>query len=275
MIDCCLLAWWPDPIPNDVVLAPRRKPYPDAKAGWPWAELAQLCRERGWTVGLAGSRQESEAIEADRYAWDEEPPGDLVTGSLRLLAGTRVVVSQDSGIGHLASLVNAPQVVIYPQRGDERRALVLRDGLRVPMRFADMHRWNSSLCLPAWGSPEQVLATIAEALSARVFPGPIDSWKARPVTEVPNWQPDEVVVIREPDRSLILRPGGNDLIETAPLNDLPPRPSDTDIAARAAACQTCPDYQPGADRCRRCGCGFVVAERTRSRFARCPAGRWS
>ncbi|TVR43460.1 MAG: hypothetical protein EA402_09615 [Planctomycetota bacterium] len=209
-----------------------------------------------------------------RYAWDEDPPGDTITGSLRLLAGAKVVASQDTGIGHLASLLNAPQVVIYPQRGDERRALVLRDGLRVPMRFDDMHRWNSSLCLPAWGSPEQVLAIIAEALSARVLPGPIDPWKARPVTEVPGRQPVEVVVIREPDRSLILRPAGNDLIETAPLADRPPQLSTADITARIATCQACPDYHAATDRCQRCNCTAMLAQRTRTRFARCPAGRW-
>jgi len=59
-----------------------------------------------------------------------------------------------------------------------------------------------------------------------------------------------------------------------PVQYLPYEPSADDIAARTATCQACPDYQPGSDRCRRCGCGFVVAERTRSRFSRCPASRW-
>ena len=262
----------PDPHPVDVVLAPRSKPYADAKNGWPWANLARSCRERGWIVGLAGSRAESADVPADLAAWDLDPAGDAVTGTLRLLRGARMVVSLDSGIGHLASLVDAPQVVVYPQRGDERRAMVLRDGHPVAMRFADMHRWNQRLCLPAWGGPEHVLAAIEEVLTAQVLSGPIDVWKGRHLADVPG-RP-AIAVIRESDRSLVMRPIGNDLIETPPLDDRLEAPSPGEIERRIGICRACPHYRSGNDQCGLCGCAFVVAERTRSAVARCSGGRW-
>ena len=280
-----LVTWVPDgesypkppiPLPRqhpvDVVLAPRTKPYADAKNGWPWADLARSCRERGWIVGLVGSRAESAEIPAEVAAWDLEPTGDAVTGTLRLLRGARVVVSLDSGIGHLASLVDAPQIVVYPQRGDERRSVVLRDGHSVAMRFADMHRWNQRLCLPAWGDPEQVLAAINEVFAAHVLRSPIDSWMGRHLSDLPDAPP--IAVIREPDRSLIMRPSGNDLIETAPLDERLPPPSPSEIEHRASICRACPHYRADSDRCGMCGCAFVIAERARSRVARCPEGGW-
>jgi hypothetical protein len=151
----------PEPYPVDVVLAPRAKPYADAKNGWPWADLARTCCDRGWMVGLAGSRAESAEVPADVAAWDLDPAGDAVTGTLRLLRGARIVVSLDSGIGHLASLVNAPQLVLYEHPGDEHRLIRIRDGVPTQMRFADMRAWNRSSCRPI---TDGVAAAIAEVL---------------------------------------------------------------------------------------------------------------
>lgn len=263
----------PEPYPIDVVLAPRVKPYDDAKNDWPWADLATACRARGWRIGIAGSRDESVIIPAEVTSWDLQPAGDAITGTLRLLRGARMVVTLDSGIGHLASLVDAPQLVIYPRRGDERRSLVLRDGHPVAMRFADMHRWNRRLCLPAWGTPDIVVAAIAEAMQAHVMPGPIDPWKGRHLSEVPG-HIAPVVVVREGERSLILRPSGNDLIETAPLGERMPPPIPAAIERRTGICQTCSHYRAESDRCGLCGCAFAVAERVQSPVARCPEDRW-
>jgi hypothetical protein len=168
--------------------------------------------------------------------------------------------------------VDAPQVVLYPQRGDERRSVVLRDGHPVAMRFAEMHHWNRRLCLPAWGGPEQVLAAIAEALSARVLPGPIDAWKARHLSDLTNAPP--IAVIREADRSLIMRPNGNDLIETTPPDERLPPPNPAEVERRAISCRACPHYRADSDRCGLCGCAFVIAERVASPVARCPESRW-
>jgi len=69
--------------------------------------------------------------------------------------------------------------------------------------------------------------------------------------------------------------GRNELIETVPLDDLPPAPSPEEVERRADLCRSCPHYRAGNDQCAMCGCAFVIAERTRSRVARCPEGRWS
>jgi len=265
----------PEPHPVDVVLAPRAKPYTDAKNDWPWADLACACRARGWTVGLAGARTESADAPTDIAAWDLDPDGDTVTGTLRLLRGARVVVTLDSGIGHLASLVDAPHLVVYPRRGDERRALPMRDGVPVQMRFADMHRWNRTLCLPVWGGVPEAISAIEEVLTRmRVVPGSIDTWKSRTVSTIPGWSSPEITVLREPERSLVMRETGNDLIDTTPLEDRPSPPTAEEIDRRRASCLACDRYRPGNDQCAMCGCGFVIAERIRSPVAHCPAGRW-
>ncbi len=265
----------PEPHPVDVVLAPRVKPYTDTKNGWPWAALAAEVRERGWTVGLAGSRAESADVPADVAAWSLDPEGDAVTGTLRLLRGARVVVTLDSGIGHLAALVDAPHLVLYPQRGDERRSLILRDGMPTAMRFADLHRRNQRLCLPVWGGVPEAIAAIEEVLTRlRVMPGSIDAWKGRSVSAIPGWSKPETIALREADRSLVMRETGNDLIDTSPLEDRPSPPTAEEIERRRASCLTCDRYCPGNDQCSLCGCGFVVAERIRSPVAHCPGGRW-
>lgn len=160
----------PEPHAVDVVLAPRVKPYADAKNDWPWAELACACRAHGWTVGLAGSRAESADMLADVAAWALDPAGEAITGTLRLLRGARLVVSLDSGVGHLASLVDAPQLVIYDRPGDECRELPIRDGVPTRMRFADMRAWNRSRCLPVSGDATAVLAAIETVLAGEDLP---------------------------------------------------------------------------------------------------------
>lgn len=265
----------PDPVEIDIVLAPRRKPYADAKNGWPWEDVARRCQEHGWTIGLAGARAESENIPHTLAAWEIAPADDGLYGTLALLRGARIVITLDSGIGHLASLLDAPQLVIYPRRGDERRSLVLRDGQHARMRFADMHRWNTRLCLPVWGGVDAVVHALSEVMTrTQIVPGPIAPWQSSPVARVPGWQPGQTVIVKEAERSLIMRPSGNTLIETSPLGTAPRALAPGDAERRRATCQACTYYRPGSDRCTLCGCGFVIAERVHSRVARCPGGRW-
>lgn len=54
---------------------------------------------------------------------------------------------------------------------------------------------------------------------------------------------------------------------------LPPLTEDH-ISARRAACHACPRYKPEGDKCGLCGCGAIIAQRTASKFATCPDGRW-
>ncbi|MBA3936253.1 MAG: hypothetical protein H0X38_02240 [Planctomycetes bacterium] len=265
----------PDPVAIDVVLAPRRKPYADAKNGWPWEALAQGCQARGWTVGLAGTREESASVPHAIAAWDIAPADGGLCGTIALLRGARAVVTLDSGIGHLASLVDAPQLVVYPRRGDERRSLVLRDGRHAQMRFADMHRWNTRLCLPVWGGVDAVLTALIEVMTrTQIALGPIAPWRAHHVSRVPGWEAGQTIVVKETERSLIMRPEGNVLIETSPLPPARPAIPVHERERRRATCRACAHYRAGSDRCAVCGCGFVIAERIVSRVARCPGGFW-
>lgn len=170
--------------------------------------------------------------------------------------------------GILTSLACPSQEVGCPGR-----ASALWPRLR-PWRFSDLHRRNQRLCLPVWGGVPEAIATIDEVLTRlRVVPASIDAWKGRSVSAIPGWSKPETIVLREADRSLVMRETGNDLIDTAPLEDLPSPPTAEEIDARRASCLACDRYRPGNDQCSLCGCGFVVAERIRSPVARCPM-RW-
>jgi hypothetical protein len=45
-------------------------------------------------------------------------------------------------------------------------------------------------------------------------------------------------------------------------------------AERADKCRSCPRYDKEADKCRICGCGAIIRQRSSSPFATCPEGRW-
>jgi len=71
-----------------------------------------------------------------------------------------------------------------------------------------------------------------------------------------------------------MRETGNDLIDTAPLEDRPSPPTAEEIDHRRAFCLACNRYRPGNDSSALCERGFVVAERTNSPVAHCSGGRW-
>lgn len=78
---------------------------------------------------------------------------------------------------------------------------------------------------------------------------------------------------------LVLRWTGNTYspdLQERPPEDSHPEPTADQVAARRATCQACPGdmYEPGPDRCRMCGCGGIMAQRTASRWATCPRGYW-
>jgi len=70
------------------------------------------------------------------------------------------------------------------------------------------------------------------------------------------------------------RPGATLAEGRPPWVEEPSRLDPAVITVRMEACHACPHHVPAMDRCRLCGCAFVVAERARSRVARCPEGRW-
>ena len=228
----------PEPMPVDVVLAPRLKHYTDTKSGFPWARLSELCTAQGWTVGLAGSQRESLDVPASVRAWELDPPGDTVTGSMRLLTGARITVSLDSGIAHLAALLGVPQLVYYANRGDETAVLKVRDSVYVRMQFDALRRWNQ-FCWPVTGSPEDVVSDIhrlfrGEGLAATLTP-------ATPEPTIPAPFPEP-------------RYAGPELVE-----------------ARLARCRICENWVD--EKCSIAGCNCSGAGFASRLLSRCPLTR--
>jgi len=94
----------------DVVIAPRKRSF-DEPRNWPyWETLVSALRSDGLHVGIAGRADTSYDIDADGYAWDH-PDGDTA-GTVDLLSRCRLYVGGDSGITHLACLMDASVLVL-------------------------------------------------------------------------------------------------------------------------------------------------------------------
>ncbi|MEV4489398.1 glycosyltransferase family 9 protein [Micromonospora coxensis] len=131
---CRLLAWYG--IPADRADLALRRPAPDrAPAGvtivhpggkvpekrWPAARFAALARElagRGHRVVVTGSADERDL--AGRVAAGAGlPAGAVLAGATdlgelaALVAGARLVVSGDTGVGHLATAYGTPSVLLF------------------------------------------------------------------------------------------------------------------------------------------------------------------
>ena len=50
--------------------------------------------------------------------------------------------------------------------------------------------------------------------------------------------------------------------------------SSESAASRLAVCRTCEYYRPSVDRCGLCGCSSTMTQRSSSRVATCPIGKW-
>jgi ADP-heptose:LPS heptosyltransferase len=108
----------PSPVPGAVVL------HPGAKHGarrWPparFAAVALILRAGGHRVVITGSRAEAELASSIGRAAGL-PPGDVLAGRTDLaelaaiVAGARLVISNDTGTAHLATACRTPSVVIF------------------------------------------------------------------------------------------------------------------------------------------------------------------
>lgn len=93
-----------------IVLAPRNRAF-DTTRNWKhWNRLSDNLRSAGLMVGCAGRRETSHDIAADAYAWDH-PYGDTA-GTVDLLRHCDLYVGVDSGISHLAALMDTPTLII-------------------------------------------------------------------------------------------------------------------------------------------------------------------
>lgn len=61
--------------------------------------------------------------------------------------------------------------------------------------------------------------------------------------------------------------------DAQPIEPRPPLNIDQ-IEARRATCRNCDYLEAGADRCRMCGCGGQISQRTASPWATCPRSLW-
>jgi hypothetical protein len=94
----------------DVVIGARRRDF-TADKNWPhWQRLCRMLQSAGKTVGLAGAKETSFAdIEANAKAWDH--PGGATSGTVDLLAHCKLYIGTDSGVSHLAAMMDVPMIV--------------------------------------------------------------------------------------------------------------------------------------------------------------------
>ncbi len=100
----------------DVVLSPRKRTF-DTTRNWAyWSDLAAFLRNRGLTIGIVGRKDTCDSFLADAYAWNH-PEGDTA-GSIDLLANCHLYVGTDSGLTHLAGLIDTPTLVVKPYESE-------------------------------------------------------------------------------------------------------------------------------------------------------------
>lgn len=152
----------------DIALSPRQREF-DGSRNWPhWGCLAGAIRKAGLTVGIVGREATTFAIpKAEAYAW-QHPDGDTA-GSIDLLARCRLYVGTDSGLTHLAAMMDAASLVFLPY------------GNGWFMQMAQ--RANKTLCLvappeAAWydweAAAKLVVDTVPHADQARAADGRLD-----------------------------------------------------------------------------------------------------
>jgi ADP-heptose:LPS heptosyltransferase len=161
---------------------PARAPYVCLHPGasrpanrWPaerFAAVADLLAGAGHRVVLTGSPAESPVTAAVASAMTAAPVVDLagrtsVVTLAAVLAGARLVVSNDTGAAHVAAAVQAPGVVVFHAGGD-------------PARWAPLDRTRHRVVAPEpgagdWPTVAAVLAAVAARLTPPVAPDRSDA----------------------------------------------------------------------------------------------------
>jgi hypothetical protein len=97
------------------------------------------------SVGVAGSESTCFALEADAYAWHH--PDGPTAGCVDMLTSCRMYLGPDTGVSHLAALMDTPQVVFgfwdqnnpnqthLMQLSNRRHCRVIRDGWDHPRKI--------------------------------------------------------------------------------------------------------------------------------------------
>jgi hypothetical protein len=134
----------------DVVLSPRKRLWAPVRNWNGWEQLASGLLAAGFTVGIAGAKETSAEIPATVHAWQH--PGGQTAGTIDLLKHCRWYVGNDSGVSHLAALLDIPSIII-PHGGPGMQLDILSAANRSGMEICE-----------AWQSPELALQTVLSKL---------------------------------------------------------------------------------------------------------------
>lgn len=89
---------------TDLVISPRNKSLFEERNWKHWPRIIQALQHHNFKIGIAGSKETSTNYPNTAQAWDH-PDGDI-TGSIDLLNNTRLYLGTDSGLTHLAALLD-------------------------------------------------------------------------------------------------------------------------------------------------------------------------
>lgn len=138
----------------DVVMAPRLRGH-DSRNFMHWSKVIAACKAKGLSVGIVGHPKGTMRVEGiDAKGWDH--PGGIVAGMVDLLSRCKMYLGTDTGVSHLAALMDAP-MVIFRYDGDDS-----------PDMCGIMHRATKGFIkqLPSnvWHRPQMVIDGLFEAM---------------------------------------------------------------------------------------------------------------
>ncbi|WP_421414547.1 ADP-heptose--LPS heptosyltransferase RfaF [Serratia plymuthica] len=149
---------------------------------WPhyhYAQLAQMLIEQGYQIALFGSAKDHEAGEQIRATLDDDARGFCMNlagetqleQAVILLASCQAVVSNDSGLMHVAAALNKPLIALYgpsspdftPPLSDKAKVIRLISGYhKIRKGDADQGYHQSLIDI----QPQQVLDALTPLLAA-------------------------------------------------------------------------------------------------------------
>ena len=139
--------------PVDVAICPRYREFAPEK-NWPhWIETVGRLKAEGLTVGIAGSESTCFALDGDAFAWHH--PQGPTSGCVDMLAHCRMYLGPDTGVSHLAALMDTPQVVFGFWNKDNPNQTNL-------MQLSN--RRHCRVMLDGWTNPAKLIAAVNDYL---------------------------------------------------------------------------------------------------------------